>query len=122
MKYCPTCKKEKSRTDFYNRGKKENNVEASWCKKCHNGYCIQRWIQKKIEAIKLLGSKCEDCNNEFHYSVYDFHHLYDKKYTWRRLCKLSDETIKKELKKCILLCSNCHRLRHYNSSSINSIG
>ena len=70
-------------------------------------------LAKKIKGIKLLGGKCEICGNEniFHLS---FHHIDDNKefqisssmnYRW--------STIEKEIKKCRLLCENCHTEKHY---------
>jgi ribosomal protein L44E len=29
---------------------------------------------RKLEAIKFLGGKCQDCGNEYHPAVYEFHH------------------------------------------------
>lgn len=68
------------------------------------------------DFIKHLGSKCNDCLLEYHQSVMDFHHLKDKKDTICRMigCGLSYNKILKEVNKCILLCANCHRLRHFN--------
>lgn len=59
-------------------------------------------------------SICIDCGNK-DYRVFDFHHIEDK------LFNISDgaragysiKVINKELKKCIVLCSNCHRIRHW---------
>lgn len=112
IKKCPTCKTDKKISDFYER---KPGVPASKCKDCFNKYCIQRWINRKIQAIQMMGGKCFDCNNEYHYSVYDFHHLTDKDVEWTKLRLKSAKQIKEELDKCVLLCSNCHRLRHYAS-------
>lgn len=69
---------------------------------------------KKIKCIEYLGGKCEKCGdtNIFHLV---FHHNTDEKDfdisdIWGK--HLSD--IKKELKKCILLCDNCHRELHFD--------
>ena len=73
--------------------------------------------QRKLEAIEYLGGKCLDCGGEFHSSVYDFHHLNpnEKEFKPSALFGNKFETLKKELDKCVLLCSNCHRIRHSDS-------
>ena len=60
--------------------------------------------------------KCSKCG-ENHVACLDFHHLDPskkefsihqiKQYAW------GDEKIERELKKCVVLCSNCHRKLHY---------
>lgn len=56
---------------------------------------------------------CTDCNEFYHYSQMDFDHLNDKKHSIARLSnsEASIKTIKTEIGKCELVCSNCHRLR-----------
>ena len=106
---CTNCNQEKQPTEFYSRGKYKHKT----CKTCFNFTLIQLCIAKKIIAINHLGNKCCDCNGSFHYSVYDFHHLRDKTIDWSRLKFRSLDSILKELEKCVLLCGNCHRIRHY---------
>ena len=58
-----------------------------------------------------------DCNGEFPYACYDFHHT-DPTKKDDAVAKLVNhnrklETILNEASKCELLCANCHRLRHY---------
>ena len=56
---------------------------------------------------------CVDCGLKYHYSQMDFDHLGNKKQTIARLAnsEASIKTIKQEMAKCELVCSNCHRLR-----------
>lgn len=69
----------------------------------------------KIKAIKHKGGKCQCCGQEFVPCVFDFHHLDPSQKDF----SLGDKTsslkwvkIDEELKKCILVCSNCHRMIH----------
>lgn len=112
MILCIKCNITKPISDFYIRYDRLDQVQ-SMCKQCFNAYCCDRWKQRKLDAIKKMGDKCVDCKISYHYSVYDFHHLYDKDLQWNKLRLRSQDTIDKELSKCILLCSNCHRIRHY---------
>jgi len=115
-KICYTCKEEKPLSEFYEKPDRKNG--SSKCKKCFNDYCIQRWIKIKIKAIEYKGSKCCDCSNTFPeqpYVIFDFHHLdpNEKEAGWVKIRLRSWDKIVKELDKCVLLCSNCHRIRHH---------
>jgi hypothetical protein len=116
-KTCTTCNEEKFITEFYQQ--KDRKSGSSSCKKCFNDYCVQRWVQKKKEAIEYKGGKCEDCPASYPrepYVIFDFHHLdpEEKDVDWGKLRLKSWDKIKLELDKCALLCSNCHRKRHHN--------
>lgn len=110
-KLCPKCNKKKFIKHFY---KREKNKPSSYCKVCFNELCIERWRQRKLDAIKLLGGKCVDCKQSYHPNIYDFHHLDGKDYDWNQLRLRAKTTIISELSKCVLVCANCHRLRHTN--------
>jgi hypothetical protein len=114
-KVCSTCQEKKPITEYYSRGKTRNDPQSK-CKKCFNAYCVQRWINYKIEAIEYKGGKCADCNISYPYPVYDFHHLdpNEKDVDWGKLRLKSRAKREQELDKCVLLCANCHRLRHHN--------
>lgn len=68
------------------------------------------------EVVLALGkaAPCTDCGGVFPPRAMDFHHLKNKGrklFNISRAYSRSDAAILAELKKCILLCSNCHRLR-----------
>lgn len=72
-------------------------------------------LGKKTKAIEHLGGKCYICGYNKCHQAFDFHHK-DPSEKEFELCdfwlrKSWDELIK-ELNKCILLCSNCHREFH----------
>lgn len=115
MKICTKCKEEKELTEFYIQKGRKNR--SSHCKNCFNKFCIKRWINRKIEAVKYKGNKCIDCKvegNDYNYVIFDFHHInaVEKDFQWNKGRLKSWDKITNELDKCILLCSNCHRLRH----------
>ena len=70
--------------------------------------------RQKKKAVDLLGGQCHDCHGKFHQCVYDFHHVDDtKEMNPSYALTMSWNNAVKELEKCILLCANCHRLRHF---------
>lgn len=72
----------------------------------------QRYIRKK-ELITLKGNKCTKCGYNSSVRALDFHHISGKKEEGiSRILNYKMETIIKELKKCVLLCSNCHIKEH----------
>lgn len=111
-KFCPRCKDTKSIKEFYTR---RGTQTHSYCKLCVSEQTKDRQRALKAKAVAYKGGKCVDCGIEDHPAIYDFHHLnpdekeftiaHKKQYTF-------NEEIKKELDKCVLLCSNCHRKRH----------
>ena len=117
VKICSICGLEKSVNEFYSRSHRHNKPYDR-CKKCFTNYCSERWIEKKIEAIKYKGSSCLDCGIKFPeepYVIFDFHHRIpnEKEFVWAKMKLKSEDKIKNELDKCDLLCSNCHRKRHH---------
>jgi hypothetical protein len=60
------------------------------------------------------GRMCTDCKVCSDYPIYDLHHRIpeEKDFSIGRAIMYKWEKIEKELAKCDLLCSNCHRIRH----------
>ena len=116
-KKCTSCLEIKPITEFYKQTDRKNGT--SYCKKCHNQYCITRWKNTKLRAIKAKGSQCQDCGikaTENNYPIFDFHHRdpSTKEASWNKMRLWGESKRESELNKCDLLCSNCHRLRHHN--------
>jgi predicted HNH restriction endonuclease len=113
---CCKCKVELNESNGYIRTdkNKRSNPFQSLCRKCFNEYCCKRWNERKLEAIKLKGGKCEICGYNKYYGALEFHHRdpKSKEFSWKCLVEMKWERVLKELEKCSLLCSNCHREVH----------
>lgn len=73
-----------------------------------------RWEKIKKEAVKLLG-KCERCGYNNCMAAFDFHHergIKEENVQFFIENGSRQKTLK-EIKKCILLCANCHREIHF---------
>ena len=80
--------------------------------------------KKKKEYIDSKRNvPCADCGQSFPIVCMDFHHLDEttknpqlvKKRTKslkEYMCRYSYANIDAELNKCVVLCANCHRVRH----------
>jgi len=128
QRVCKKCKEEKDITSF-TKSKQCSFGFTHTCLVCNR----QRWSpyyklnreerkavenkknrEKKALLVDHFGNKCFDCNQEFPDCVYDFHHIDPT----QKDLKLSSyravsDSLWKEADKCVMLCSNCHRIRHW---------
>ncbi len=66
--------------------------------------------RKKEHAVKVFGGKCCICGYNKCINALEFHHTGEKKASPSYvIMRWSWQRAKKELEKCILVCSNCHR-------------
>lgn len=73
---------------------------------------IDMW-SKKVRAISLLGGQCNICKIK-NPLLLEFHHTgTDKEVEINRISTCRWSRIEAEIKKCILLCKNCHNALHY---------
>ena len=88
---------------------------------------LARFYEKRTaiyEYIQNIKSqlRCADCGEQ-HPATLQFHHLNakDKAFTIGDALTrgFSLDRIKKEIEKCIILCANCHTIRHYNMRKKN---
>ena len=80
----------------------------------------KRTAAKKREVQQMLGkmkedSGCVDCNTKYPFYVLDFDHSRGNKVSniGQMLDYFTIEDILKEVAKCDIVCSNCHRVRTY---------
>lgn len=65
----------------------------------------------KERAVQYKGGKCTNCGYNTCQAALTFHHLDPNEKDFgisEKASKMDWDIIKKELDKCILLCSNCH--------------
>lgn len=74
---------------------------------------------KKAYFIELKGGKCQRCNAVLPLVCYDFHHLDPSTKKERSINWLQEDILlKEEMSKCIILCSNCHRILHFGDKNV----
>lgn len=83
------------------------------CKSCANNYRNKQFVLTKHKMLEYKGGKCICCGFNKHYSALDFHHLDPsiKEFNLTRN-SIGWNKLQPELDKCVLLCSNCHRMIH----------
>lgn len=130
-KICTKCKIVKSEDSFSFKDKKRG-ILSSNCKSCQKIIKDKHYIDNKQHYLNRNKKRkdekkiwwnnikknlsCKNCG-ETHIAVLDFHHRDPKKkdFTISSCYKThSEEKILLELEKCDVLCSNCHRILHWN--------
>ena len=88
----------------------KHHLKGNLCRYCTNK--IARW-RLKLAMVKAKGGKCERCGWSGDPVAFDFHHLDPAlKEVSLNMSTQSRVAMLKELEKCILLCTRCHRLEH----------
>ena len=128
MKTCSKCKEEKPFSEFYFEHYRQKYSE--WCACCQKDknkkyYNLNKdkYKKNKYERVKWFYDykktlKCSHCG-ENNYIVIEFHHLDPAQKDFGvSMDKIPSENSKnkekfmEEIKKCIPLCANCHRIEH----------
>lgn len=90
--------------------KLKNNIEN----KITRSQSVVSWRKRtKQRLVEYKGGKCECCGYNRCIEALEFHHLNpsEKDFTISGTSK-AFETLKKEVDKCIMVCSNCHKEIH----------
>jgi predicted Zn-ribbon and HTH transcriptional regulator len=82
-----------------------------------------RGLERKMYFVDLLGGKCQKCGYDKNLASLDFHHIKDKNFRLdvRTLSNRGMRVLAEEVKKCMLLCANCHREEHNPTLEISEI-
>ena len=84
----------------------------------NNNYQNQkiRGLKRKCEYILAHGGKCAICGYNKNIAAIEFHHLNPQEKEFqidaRKFANCELSKLEKELDKCIIVCSNCHRELH----------
>ena len=69
--------------------------------------------RRKVWAVSAFGGKCGICGYDKSIAALEFHHIDPKEKDFTPSGKsCSREVFVNELRKCVMLCSNCHREHH----------
>lgn len=101
-------------SDFTHRRKSKVNGTGR-CKKCNVERILKHRRDRKIFLVEYAGGKCCKCGYNKNVKALEFHHVdpETKEYTLGQGGVCRDlERDKKEVDKCVLLCSNCHKEEH----------
>ena len=93
------------------------------CRECYGQNIYKKRARLKTQSVEYKGGCCADCGGVFHQCQYDFHHI-DEDRNNNKDKTIGHMThgcrpwkvIQEELDKCVMLCANCHRLRHFEES------
>jgi hypothetical protein len=114
-KTCKMCGVSKSNDQFNTYKSKKNLKKAgklySYCRTCTNKYVNDRLNVLKQSYVKEAGGECSLCGYNSCMGALEFHHK-DPSLKDIQISKVTSEKALSEIKKCILLCSNCHREVH----------
>lgn len=129
-KVCTWCRKRKPEEKFSIR---RDSLRQAHCKTCHSEYHRKHYLANKTKYIgyararqKRLrrfiveyktGKRCTDCKRKYPHYVLQFDHLPGcvKKVHLANIHGRgwSLERIMEEIKKCDLVCANCHAVRTF---------
>ena len=115
-KICSKCGKELPIEDFNWRDKKKG-IRRSECKYCHSAHMKKKYQDNKNQINSLKSTlSCVKCGYNKCVTALEFHHTdpSQKEETIARLSVHSNNgKVFEEIKKCVILCANCHREFHY---------
>lgn len=137
-KICSRCKVEKPVTEYCKYARMKDGLQPA-CKSCMNeSYAKsrnkdkQRYMDVQKSRVNDIRAKvtewkqqqkCCRCGED-DVSCLDFHHIDPaiKDGTVSEMRNWSWERLQREIEKCIVLCSNCHRKFHAGRYELSSLG
>jgi hypothetical protein len=136
MKICSLCKESKNLDSFNKKGK---GRLQTYCKPCDNQKSRERYSKNRELHSKTVYARnkaerkalshlvttikestpCADCGLNFPGYVMDFDHIKGSKVANISVLvnQCARQKLIKEIEKCEVVCSNCHRIRTHNRKS-----
>jgi|SRR5579859_851605 len=107
----PARKKSRNRRQ---KTERERNLHAKGHKRYREKY--GKKVRRQVQQLKIkLG--CSRCGFNKHFAALEFHHKIRSQKSFGISTAVSKcmnfEKIQKEMEKCVVLCSNCHRILTY---------
>lgn len=94
----------------------KNNINRTEEEKRKSNYIHVKDFRVRIKerAVEYMGGKCVICGYFKCIKALEFHHINkeEKDFTIGSNTSIAWERVKNEIKKCILVCANCHREIH----------
>ena len=131
MKVCGTCRIEKPTSEFHRNRRRKDGLQTS-CKTCRKEIDRESYLKSETRqnSIKTRRSDitkyncklvrrikqavgCAKCPEREPVAL-DFHHLdpAEKDLNISSMTAYCTATLKAEIRKCVILCANCHRKVH----------
>ncbi len=104
-------KKREDRNAYAREWRKKNPLSDKQIRKNQDRKKRSR-LRKKQNLIKYFGGKCQICGYKKCIHALEFHHKNPKEKEISISMNITFEKMLKEVKKCILVCANCHREIH----------
>ena len=117
MKACASCKTEKEYTDFHKSSSRKDGLYP-YCKDCAREYMASsRIVYTKPFFDYKVEKGCESCGYNEHSAALQFDHI-DPSQKHEAVATMMSkrrpaELVWEEIKKCRVLCANCHMVRTY---------
>src|SRR5436305_10116394 len=128
-KTCSKCKVNKPVSEF-NFKSTATGMRQSYCKECGKQLTRRHYrnnkrqyldrnvrsYMKRRELVRQIKTRaCADCGIQYPFYVMDFDHREGeiKEYELNRIDRMTTRALLREIEKCDVVCSNCHRVRTY---------
>lgn len=101
--YCKECGKELTRSHYANNKRQYLDRNA------------RSYVRRKAFVREMKSRPCADCGVQYPFYVMDFDHREgeSKAYELNHVDRMAMRVIAREIEKCDVVCSNCHRERTY---------
>jgi hypothetical protein len=123
---CSICGNIRQEDEFYWRNK-SRDIRMRYCRYCQHEFSRQHYQvnksryferneRRRLKHVELISKAkslpCADCKREYPFYVMEFDHVRgEKRENLARMATLGLSAILKEIDKCDVVCSNCHKER-----------